>query len=76
MLTMTLGSSVGRNFKSPGTRAKGMAMLRGELLKAQGKTGGEDKAAEQDGEKEESRGGRDLNLNTVSGDVRILRSRR
>ena len=35
MLTMTLGATVGRNFKSPGTRAKGMAMLRSDFLKAQ-----------------------------------------
>jgi imidazolonepropionase-like amidohydrolase len=35
MLTMTLGATVGRNFKSPGTRAKGMALLRNEFLKAQ-----------------------------------------
>ncbi|MEZ4763402.1 MAG: hypothetical protein R3C26_09455 [Calditrichia bacterium] len=32
---MTLGATVGRNFKSPGTRAKGMAMLRSDFLKAQ-----------------------------------------
>lgn len=35
MLAMTIGPSVGRNFKSPGTTAKEMAMLRSELLKAQ-----------------------------------------
>lgn len=35
MLAMTLESSVGRNFTSPGTSAKQMAMIRTELLKAQ-----------------------------------------
>ncbi|MEL6820404.1 MAG: amidohydrolase family protein [Calditrichota bacterium] len=35
MITMTLGSTVGRNFKKPGTRAKGVAMLRTSFLKAQ-----------------------------------------
>jgi len=34
MITMTLGSTVGRNFKKPGTRAKGVAMLRTSFLKA------------------------------------------
>jgi imidazolonepropionase-like amidohydrolase len=35
MIAATLGEVVERNFKSPGTRAKGMAMLRAELIKAQ-----------------------------------------
>lgn len=35
MLAMTLEPSVGRNFSSPGTSAKQMAMIRSELLKAQ-----------------------------------------
>lgn len=35
MLTVTLGASVGQNFDSPGTRSKGVAMLRSEFLKAQ-----------------------------------------
>ncbi len=35
MLAMTLESSVGKNFTSPGTSAKQMAMIRTELLKAQ-----------------------------------------
>ena len=34
MVTLTLGSAVSRNYKSPGTSAKGVAMLRTELLKA------------------------------------------
>ncbi|MBC8042648.1 MAG: amidohydrolase family protein [Rhizobacter sp.] len=35
MVTFTLGESVSQNFKSPGTRAKSVAMLREEFLKAQ-----------------------------------------
>ncbi len=34
-LAMTLGASVGRNFNSPGTRSKGVALLRSELYAAQ-----------------------------------------
>ncbi len=35
MLAMTIGPSVTGNFSSPGTRAKQMAMIRTELIKAQ-----------------------------------------
>jgi imidazolonepropionase-like amidohydrolase len=35
MVAMTLGPEVGENFDSPGTRAKGVAMLRADLVKAQ-----------------------------------------
>lgn len=35
MLAFTLGSTVSRNFTKPGTKAKGVAMLREELVKAQ-----------------------------------------
>ena len=35
MITMTLGASVSSNYKKPGTRAKGMAMLRSQFLKTQ-----------------------------------------
>jgi imidazolonepropionase-like amidohydrolase len=35
MVAFTLGSSVSGNFKSVGTRGRGMAMLRAELVKAQ-----------------------------------------
>ena len=35
MLTITLGSSIKHNYKTPGTRAKGVAILRTELVKAQ-----------------------------------------
>jgi imidazolonepropionase-like amidohydrolase len=34
-MAMTLGPSVSQNFESPGTRAKGMAMLRSKLLAAE-----------------------------------------
>lgn len=34
-VAMTLGSSVGNNYDKPGTRAKGVAMIRQELIKAQ-----------------------------------------
>jgi len=35
MVAATLGASVGRTFRSPGTRPKGVAMLRARLLEAQ-----------------------------------------
>ncbi len=35
MVAFTIGSSVTQNFKSPGTRSKSVAMIRGEFLKAQ-----------------------------------------
>jgi len=35
MLVFRLGQGVGKNFKSPGTRSKGIAMLRTQLIKAQ-----------------------------------------
>ena len=35
MIAMTLGSGVSRNFKTPGTRSKGMAMLRQKFIDAQ-----------------------------------------
>lgn len=35
MIAFTLGSSVSGNYKKPGTRSKGVAMLRAEFLKAQ-----------------------------------------
>jgi imidazolonepropionase-like amidohydrolase len=34
MVAMTLGPEVGENFDSPGTRAKGLALLRAELVRA------------------------------------------
>ena len=46
MVAFTLGPSVSANFRSPGSRSKGVAMLRAELIKAQEyarkqKTGGQ-----------------------------------
>lgn len=35
MLSMTIGPSVSQNFDSPGTRAKGVAMLRQKMIEAQ-----------------------------------------
>lgn len=35
MMAMTLGSTVSSNYKTPGTRSKGVAMLRAALIKAQ-----------------------------------------
>lgn len=35
MVAMTLGPRVGSNYKSPGTRAKGVAMLRSKFIEAQ-----------------------------------------
>ncbi|HVR30695.1 MAG TPA: amidohydrolase, partial [Thermoanaerobaculia bacterium] len=35
MIAFTLGPGVSRHFQSPGTRGKGVAMLRGDLIKAQ-----------------------------------------
>ncbi|HQU73507.1 MAG TPA: amidohydrolase family protein [Calditrichia bacterium] len=63
VLTMTLGSQVGRNFKSPGTRAKGMAMLRSEFLAAQAKMKKTD-------DKEGQKGGRDLKTEALQAALR------
>jgi imidazolonepropionase-like amidohydrolase len=69
MIAMTLGNGVSQNFKSPGTNAKGIAMLRQQFIKAQeyaGKTGGE----------EEDAPARDLEMeilaNVLNGEVTAL----
>ncbi|MBA4156834.1 MAG: amidohydrolase family protein [Gemmatimonadetes bacterium] len=61
MLAMTLGPSVSGNFqnRSPGTRSKGVAMLRAELVKAQ------DYAGKQRGPAD-GRPARDLGLETLA----------
>ena len=59
MLAFTLGRSVGANYRTPGTRAKGMAMLRTALLKAQ------DYARKQNGPAAQ-RPARDLELETLA----------
>lgn len=69
MVAMTLGNSVERNFDSPGTSAKSVAMLRDQLVKAQ------DYRAKMDGPADE-RPPRDLKMETlaqvVGGDVPVL----
>ncbi len=60
MLTATLGASISRNYKSPGTRAKSVAMLRAALLKAQRYA---KKAANKDADK---RPGRDLKAEAMA----------
>jgi len=60
MVAMTLGPEVGDNFDSPGTRAKGVAMLRGDLVKAQ------EYAKKLAGKDPEKRPARDLKLETLA----------
>jgi imidazolonepropionase-like amidohydrolase len=57
---MTLGPEVGDNFESPGTRAKGVAMLRADLVKAQ------EYAKKRTTEDAEKRPARDLKLETLA----------
>jgi len=70
MLAMTIGPSVSGNFSSPGTRAKQMAMLRTELLKAQAYV---KKQADKDSSK---RPAEDLKLDILAkllkGDIKAL----
>jgi imidazolonepropionase-like amidohydrolase len=70
MLAMTLGPSVGRSFASPGTRSKGVAMLRAELIKAQ------DYQRRRASETGASRPARDLRMESLvrllQGEVRAL----
>jgi imidazolonepropionase-like amidohydrolase len=70
MLAMTLGPSVSGNFASPGTKAKQMAMIRTELLKAQAY---QKKQADKDSTK---RPAADLNLDALSkllkGEIKAL----
>ncbi len=70
MVAFTMGSGVSRNFKSPGTRSKGIAMLRQEFLKAR------DYMKKQESKDPEKRPARDLQLEMVSdilrGNVKAL----
>lgn len=70
MLAMTLGPSVERNFESPGTGAKAVAMLRQRLIEAQGYV--EARA----GEDEAGRPARDVDMEALgallSGEVDAL----
>lgn len=67
MLAMTLGPRVEGNFESPGTRAKGVAMLRDAFVKAQ------DYREGMQSDEEDDRPKRDLKLETLArvldGDV-------
>jgi imidazolonepropionase-like amidohydrolase len=60
MVAMTLGPEVEENFESPGTRAKGVAMLRAELVKAR------EYAGKRKGKDAEKRPARDLGLETLA----------
>ena len=64
MVAMTLGPSIERNFKSPGTRAKSVAMIREALMKAQ------DYGAKEKREKRELRN--EILMRVLSGDVPAL----
>jgi len=70
MLAMTLGPSVSGNFSSPGTKAKQMAMIRTELLKAQAY---QKKQADKDSSKQMAA---DLNMDVLvkllKGDIKAL----
>ncbi len=60
MVAFSLGPNVGRNFKSPGTRAKGVAMIRTALLKAQ------NYAKKMQNKKEDKRPDRDLKMEVLA----------
>lgn len=64
MVAFTIGPSVGRTFKSPGTRAKGIAMLRQEFLKAQ------EYLKKQGNKDADKRPARDLSLEMVGSILR------
>jgi len=70
MVAFTLGNTVRSNYTKPGTRSKGVAMLRSEFLKAQ------EYLKKQNSKDEKERPKRDLKLETLSkvlnGDVRAL----
>lgn len=70
MLAITLGQTVSRNFQKPGTRAKGIAMLRETLIKAQ------DYAKKLESKDEKKRPPRDLSMDMLvkllKGEVRAL----
>lgn len=60
MVAFTLGASVSQNYKKPGTRAKGAAMLREEFIKAQ------DYAKRMQAKDPSKRPARDLRLEVLS----------
>lgn len=59
-VSFTLGSGVSRNFKKPGTRSKGVAMLREEFLKAK------DYSEKLKNAKEDKKPSRDLKLEALA----------
>lgn len=59
-VSFTLGSGVSRNFTKPGTRSKGVAMLRQEFLKAQ------EYLEKINGGKDDKKPSRDLKLETLA----------
>jgi imidazolonepropionase-like amidohydrolase len=59
-VSFTLGSNVSRNYKKPGTRSKGVAMLREEFLKAK------DYMNKMESAKEDKKPSRDLKLETLA----------
>ncbi len=59
-VSFTLGSNVSRNYKKPGTRSKGVAMLREEFLKAK------DYMDKLKDEKDDKKPSRDLKLETLA----------
>jgi len=59
-VSFTLGSNVSRNYKKPGTRSKGVAMLREEFLKAK------DYMDKMKNAKEDKKPSRDLKLETLA----------
>jgi imidazolonepropionase-like amidohydrolase len=70
MVAFTLGEEVGENFKSPGTRSKGVAMIRMEFVKAL------DYALKRKAKDPDRRPARDLELETLlrvlNGQVKAL----
>ncbi|MDG5767944.1 amidohydrolase family protein [Balneolales bacterium ANBcel1] len=60
-LAITLGSTVGNNFDTPGTRAKGVAMLRQELIRAR------EYSEKRENEDAGGRPGTDLKLEALAG---------
>jgi imidazolonepropionase-like amidohydrolase len=60
MVAFTLGTSIAYNFKKPGSRSKGMAMLRQEFLKAQ------EYLKKNDGKDSDKKPARDLKMEALS----------
>jgi imidazolonepropionase-like amidohydrolase len=65
-VSFTLGSGVSRNYKKPGTRSKGVAMLRQEFLKAKDYAENIRNAKDDNGNNLKEKPARDLKLETLS----------